>query len=133
MYSLYRLHRYMLNYFSWKLFIVSSSPFYSLFLYLFLPSSTTLQQGNTPHQMHSTAYDTNLSPCSHIMFLSLFWTMASFIYYLPQTNLLEGHIFTGVCASVELEGVAIPACLPPALYKQLYCWWVSVGEKAAYR
>ena len=59
--------------------------------------------------------------------------------YRPQTKLREGYVFTGVCDSVHSGGGGWYPRMPcrshdqPALYKQLHCWWVSVGEEAAYR
>ena len=55
----------------------------------------------------------------------------------PATKLGQGYVFTGVCDSVQRGGVypRMPCRShdQPALYKQLQCWWVSVGEEAAYR
>ena len=55
---------------------------------------------------------------------------------LPPANVVcDGYVFTGVCHSFCSQGGG-GACVSPdqlGLYKELHCWWVSVGEEAAYR
>ena len=54
-------------------------------------------------------------------------------FYRPQRS--WGKVMFLQVSVILLTGVVcIPACLAGlALYKQLHCWLVSVGEEAAYR
>ena len=59
--------------------------------------------------------------------------------FLPPANEVWGKvIFLQVCVILFTGGGGYPR-MPcrshdqPALYKQLHCWWVSVGEEAADR
>ena len=58
-------------------------------------------------------------------------------YYCPQRSWGK-VIFSEACVKNSVRGGWYPS-MPcrshdqPAVYKQLHCWWVSVGEEAAYR
>ena len=62
--------------------------------------------------------------------------------YLPPANEVWGKvIFSEACVKNSVRsgsggGYPRMPCRShdqPAVYKQLHCWWVSVGEEAAYR
>ena len=55
-----------------------------------------------------------------------------------KRSLGQGNIFRSMCQEFCPRGGGEPS-MPcrshdqPAVYKQLHCWWVSIGEEAAYR
>ena len=61
------------------------------------------------------------------------------IFTARKRSLGQGNIFIGVCQEFCSQGGGVYPSMPcrshdqPAVYKQLHCWWVSVGVEAAYR